>query len=689
VFQVIFVLTSKMKRIRNNMWRYCVVLLLVTGACRIAYGQNVVFTAVAGANKIGVKDRVQVQYTIQDAQNLQTVTNPSDQDFVIVGGPYQSQSSNTTISGNRVVSSQSISLTYELMPRKEGTFTIPPVTARDAEGHSYQSNSLTIQVVPGSLVQQQQQQRRARAYDPFGQDDDVLALMRQMQQMQQQMQQSQQQHRGQQPQTQPQQQQGQPADPPVNDAEIKKDLFIRVAADKTKVNIGEQVTISYKLYSRIPMQMGISKLPSLNGFWTQDFDIPKQAKPTEEVLDGKKYQVFLLKKSALFPQQTGTLELDPAEAKGVARIVQQVRRRMADLMDPFGNGTLMMNDPFFNNTFYNTMAYKDVQVHLKSTPVKITVTQLPEDGKPEHFSGAVGKFSIAGKIDKKMLTTDEVATITLDITGSGNLKLIEPPKLELPNGLTTYDPVVIDTITGRSTTISGSKIISYVITPQTPGDYEIPAIPFTYFNPQSHTYVTEHTQPFKLHVSPGKRLATDHKQGGNSSYRDLNNIVKQPPSALTFKSAPLIYRPTYWALFLMPLAVFGAAVFWKRRDEELSRDTVLLRKKRANKVALKRLVTAKKLLLAQSKKPFYEEISKAIWLYLSDKLSIPLSGLSRETAQEAMKSRKIPAELLNRIDDVISECETALYASGGSRTMNDTYDDAVKIISNLEDEFKA
>ncbi len=184
------------------------------------------------------------------------------------------------------------------------------------------------------------------------------------------------------------------------------------------------------------MQVGISKLPSLNGFWTQDFDIPKQAKPTEEVLDGKKYQVFLLKKSALFPQQTGTLELDEAEAKGVARIVQQVQRKMSDMFtNPFGNGTLMMNDPYFNNAYYNTMAYKDIKVDLKSTPVKITVTALPEKDKPADYGGAVGDFTITGKIDKQDLTTDDVATLTLNITGSGNLKLIEAPKLNLPNGI--------------------------------------------------------------------------------------------------------------------------------------------------------------------------------------------------------------------------------------------------------------
>ena len=361
---------------------------------------------------------------------------------------------------------------------------------------------------------------------------------------------------------------------------------------------------------------------------------------------------------------------------------------MSDLFDPFGNGTLMMNDPVFNNSYYNTMAYRDVQVHLKSTPVKITVDGLPEKDKPEEFSGGVGEFSINTKIDKKELNTDEVATLTLTINGSGNLKLIEAPSLKLPNGLSTYDPVIIDTITGRSTTISGSKIITYVISPQAPGDYEIPATDFTYYNSKTNSYVTEHTQPIKIHVTQGKKVV-GQQSGNNVTYKDIHDIVKQPPAALAYNSGPLMFRPLFWLLFLLPLIAFFFVAYKKRRDDELSRDTVSLRKKRANKIALQRLVTAKKLLQTQSRKPFYEEVSKAIWLYLSDKLSIPLSSLSRETASEVLTARNVPADIQKTLDAVIDECETALYASGGSRQMSDTYEDAVKVISNLEDIFKA
>jgi oxygen tolerance protein BatD len=672
-----------MKRIKD-MWRISLLSLsVIVLSCQLM-AQNVVFTAVTNASKVGVKDQVQLQYTVKDAQNLQSISPGMSPDFQIIGGPYQQQSSNTSINGNRVVTSQSITLTYILQPKHEGSFTIPPAVAKDAAGHSYQSNPVTIQVVAGSLAQQPSRQQAQR--DPFGGDDDLFAMMQRMQQLQQQqMAAMQQQQRRSAAQPQQQQQQPQPEeDPKVNEDEIKKDLFIKVAVDKSKVHVGEQITTSYKLYSRLPMQVGISKLPTLNGFWTQDFDIPKQIKPTEEVLDGKKYQVFLLKKSALFPQQTGTLELDAAEAKGMVRIIQQVRRKMSDI---FG-GTLMMNDPFFNSAYYSTQAYKDVKVDLQSAPVKITVTELPEKDKPEGFGGAVGNFTIAGKIDKQELTTDDVATLTLNITGSGNLKLIEAPKLSLPNGIDTYDPQIKDTITGRSTTISGTKMITYAITPHTPGDYDIPSVAFSYFNPQTGKYVTEHTDPIKLHVKPGKHYAPSQTTGNGLALKDIHDIVKQPLNTIVMNEKPLLFTASYWSLYALPLVTFIGILVWKRRDEELSKDTVLLRSRRANKVALQRLVNAKKFLQQQNKNLFYEEISKAIWLYLSDKLGIPLSALSRDTAREALNGRKVTETLQRDIENVISECETALYASGGPEKMAHTYEEAIKVISNLEEVFK-
>jgi hypothetical protein len=649
----------------------CLLLLLLTlTGIPTSYAQEVVFSAAASAGKIGIEDQVQVQYTIRDAQDLRTLGPKQEinNDFHIVGGPYQSSGSNVSIVNGKITQSQSLTVTYILQPKRKGKLTVPAAVAKDGKGDVYQSNSITLEVVEGSLAQQRQQQR---GQDPFA-DDPFEAIIRQRQRQMQALQQQRQQQRQ--------------AEPEPADVNLDKDLFIKVVVDKSKVYVGEQITATYKLYARLPMNVAISKLPSLNGFWTQDFDMPGgKITPVEEIVNGQRYQVFTLKKSALFPQQHGTLELDPAEAEGVARIVQKNKQRDPFFDDPFFN-SFFMDDPFADE-FFGRTAYRDVKVKLKSKPVKIEVLPVPEEGKPESYTGAVGNFTVTAGIDKTEITTDDIANFKLVINGSGNIKLIEAPVLKLPNGLTAYDPLVVDTITGRTTTISGSKTITYPISPRTPGEYNIPSLSFTYFNPQSGKYVTINTNPAKLHVKPG-----DNYTAGNTrtARTDIHNIHTQPIGELKARPKPLILSPGYWSAYALPLMAFLGLLVWRRREEELSKDSVLLRTRRANKIALKRLATAQKLLQKNERTPFYEEISKAIWLYLSDKLSIPLSSLSKENVWDALNSRDIDRQLQHQLEQVMTECETALYAgTGGTQQMNSTYNEAVTIISKLEEAFKS
>ncbi len=657
----------------NNMSKYILLLLpLFSLACGNALAQDVVFSASASAAKIGIQDQVQVQYSIKDVDNLQSLGPDASikQDFDVVGGPYSSQGSQVRIINGKMTQSKSVTITYILQPKHKGKLTIPAANAQDANGEVYTSNSIPIEVVEGSLAQQQQQ-RRSR--DPFG-DDPFDAIMRQRQRQMQALRQRQQQQR--------QQQQTQPTE----DIDLGKDLFIKVVVDKSNVYVGEQITASYKLYARVPMNVNISKLPSLNGFWTQDFEMPNgKITPQEEIIDGQRYQVFTLKKSALFPQQTGTLELDPAEADGMARIVQKSQGRDPFFDDPFFN-SFFMDDPFADE-FFGRMSYKDVKVNLKSKPVKITVKPLPKEGQPSTYGGAVGNFQVSSTVDKTEITTDDVVNVVFTIEGSGNIKLIEAPTLDLPNGLTSYDPQIVDTITGRSTTIRGKKIITYTITPQIPGDYTIPPIPFSYFNTSTGTYDFTTTKAITLKVKPGQNYSA--KNTDVVKLTDIHNINTTPLDDLILDSKPMVLTVGYWSMYALPLFAFIGIIAWKRREHELSKDTVLLRNKRANKVALKRLTTAKKLLEEKQQTPFYEEISKAIWLYLSDKLNIPLSSLSRENVWDALQEHNISKENQKLVERVMDECETALYAGkAGAQQMQQTYNDAVDAISKLEETFK-
>lgn len=628
------------------------VLAFLLGGSKAVNAQGVSFSATANATKVGVEDQFQITFTLQDAQQVGTIKTPSFKDFKVLGGPYQSSSSNMMISGNKMVQSQSVSVSYVLQPRRTGTITLPPATADDGAGHQYQSNGLKIEVVAGSILRAQH--NVAGGGGSFW-DQDPFASQSQQQASRAQA----------------------AAQPKL---EIGNAIFIKVDVDKKNVKLGEQITAVYKLYARIPMQVAISQLPSLNGFWTQDFDIPKQQKPVEEIVNGQKYQTFVLKKSALFPQQSGKLILDAAEADGTAHVPVKIQHRSL-FDDPFFKqafgGTLMMSDPMFSDPFAET-GYQQIPVHLKSQPVSINVAELPTKDKPNNFTGAVGQFSINGKLDKTELTTDDVATLKIVISGSGNLKLFNAPALNLPPGLDSYDPNVIDTIMGRTTTISGEKIISYSIAPRNPGTYEIPPVALSYFDPTTNTYKSVTTSSFQLTVKPGKTasgLATT-TNGNNNEIQDqlLNAIPK-----------PAISSPIYWSLFALPALLFFGIGYYRKKEQEDDADTVQNRNRFANKVAQKRLSTAGTLLQKADAKGFYDEVSKSIWLYLSDKLNLPISELNKETAKKELLAKNVPDSLLAQIEKLLSECEMALYASvQDNGQMQQSFGDATTIITQLE-----
>lgn len=646
----------------NPMKRFFLMCMLVCCIQGSTWAQQVVFSAEASANTVGIEDQFQVSFTLENIQDIQGIQQPKFNGFRILGGPYQSRSSNISFNGNQTVQTTSLSLTYVLQATQVGELSIAPISAKDGQGKTYQSNPLKIKVVKGSLAQNQRRQQQSQDpfgdWDPFADDPffgggaDPFAMMRQhQQQMQQLMQQLQ------------QMQQGAPSMgnasslPSVSEKELGKNVFIKVTVDKTKVKVGEQITATYKMYARIPMQAQLSKLPSLNGFWTQDFELPKDPKPQTETLDGVQYQCFTLKKSALFPQQSGTLILDPAEANGVARI--------ADRANPYG---------------------RDVQFKLKSSQVSITVSPLPIEGQPEDFGGAVGEFSLKTAVDKQELSTDESINLSIDISGTGNLKLIQAPKLKLPNGLDAYEPNIVDTITSRSTTISGHKIFNYAITAIVAGDYTIPPISFSFYNIKTGKYVTLQSQSIKLQVRQGKGLTKSTQSVQKQA--DIHPISLNKLTPLS-AARPWIYSSWYWLLYATAAVSILLLAIWKKKQQEDAANIGLVKKKQANKIALKRLKSAKSHLTNKEHSAFYEEISKAIWLYLSDKLNIPLSQLSKESAATALTDKNVPHRLLDQMNELIEHCAMALYApSSGSQPMHNIYEQTAELISELEDKLK-
>jgi hypothetical protein len=660
--------------------------LILFISCAAVVAQEIEFQVMPAASKVGTQDAFEVRYVIKNANRAQSFSLNELRDVQVVGGP--SQSSNMSImNGERSVS---LEITYVFKAKRKGNIVLP-VGIISIDGREYKSNAVAISVIEGTVRTQPQRRSRNPFDDPFFdqdpfEDDMFAAMQRQQQQMMQMLQRS-----GGMRQMMPQQRQSQNAAPPQ--AEITKDnlgnnLFIKVDVDRTQAIVGEQVTASYKLYTRVPMEINLTKLPSLNGFWSQDFKLPQIPKPTLQVVNGKEYQVFEIKRTALFPTQSGILELDPAEASGMARILKPKRVRQEN---PFGDdpvlnhffGSMMMSDPDFDNQYMTTYDYEDVKVNLKSIPIKINVSALSETNRPPSFNGAIGSYTLESTIDKTELSTDDVASITFKISGTGNLKLMNAPNIQFPNEINAFDVEQSDTITNRNNIIAGYKKFTYSFAPQSAGTFTIPATDFSYYDPELKQYKTLTSPSYVIHVRQGKDLE-------NSSAKlpsDIHDIHSKVRRIEKSKPVNLPTSPLYWGGFALPMLAYISLLAFRRKEDKLQENVVLFKNKKANKIALKRLETAERYLKMSAQNSFYEETSKAVWLYLSDKLGIPLSTLSKEVAIQKLSDKKVSAIIQEELFRVTDECEMALYApETGSMRMHQTYSDAYKLIGKLEDE---
>jgi hypothetical protein len=649
--------------------------------------QEMSFITQPAARKVGIQDPFEVQYILKNARDVESFSLPRLTDLQVLSGPRQSTRF-SDINGERSVT---IELTYVFKARRKGTVTIPGGIAL-MDGREIRSNAVNVEVIEGSVIDRQARRRQSDPFadDPFFQDafgdDPFAAIQRQHQQMMQMMQRS----MGPAPLPVPRSAQASAAAAePIGRAQLGENLFIRVEADKRQVNLGEQITVSYKLYTRLPMEINLTRLPSLNGFWSQDFKLPQPPKPVKEIYQGKEFQVFEIKRTALFPTQTGSLELDAAEAEGVARLLKPRRVRQQDPFadDPFFNsffGSMMMSDPAFDEGFLNGYDHEDVPVKLKSTPIRIAVNPIPSEQRPASFNGAVGQYTLESNIDRTELSTDDAATVTLKVTGTGNLKMIGAPALSVPADLDLFDPKETDTITNTNDIIAGYKTFSYVLSPRVPGTFTIPSAEFTFYDPNTKEFKTLSTPSYTLHVKPGRQ---DDATAQHRLPRDIHDIHSAPARLSASRGVALPESQLFWSGFALPLLAYMGLLAYRKKEDDLQRDVVRFRNKRAGTIAMKRLASAERYLKQQAQRPFYEETSKAVWLYVSDKLNIPLSTLSKEIALQKLNERGIPQLLQTELLRVADECEMALYSPDhGSMKMNQTYTDAFRLIGKLEDE---
>ncbi len=577
------------------------------------------FTASVNNTTMGVNDQFEVDFTFngKDINGIRNFKAPGFANFLVLSGPNQSSSMqiiNGAVSG-------SLTYSYILQPKNTGKFTIGVATA-DYNGTTYKTSPLNITVIKGSVKPQQHQNNNS-----------------------------------------------------ISTKEIADNLFIRAVVDRSKVYLGQQVTVTYKLYTRlnIAAQMSISKLPQYQGFWSEEIETPNNINFRTEMYDGKQFKVGILKKAALFPSQTGKLTVTQFELNVPVQI--RKKRTGSNFFDDF------FNDPFGNAQVYNYNA--------KSNAVKVDVMPLPSNNVPKSFNGAVGHFSLNTDIDKRKLKTNESLTLKVTISGSGNLNLVNPPEVNFPNGFEKYEPKTSSKI-NRKGTISGTKTTKYLLVPRTPGKKEIPAIEFSYFDPARRSYVTLASKPYTIDVEQGENIAA----GDNSEYskEDVKLLgediryIKTSFDDIEKSTGLTIYKTGFWAAVGVPLFAFIALIGWKKREDKLAGNVQLLKFQRAEKIAKSRLKKAKKLMETNNHKEFYSEISLALFGYLEDKLHIPKSEFSLERASDEIRRKSGTEDLINQLKNSIEKCEYIRFAPNAdqSSAMNEIYSDTSKVIIEIE-----
>lgn len=603
-------------------------ILLTTGTN--IWADNINFTADA-PDAVAVGDQFRLTYTV-NSENIKNFRAPSIRDFEVLYGPTRSQQSSVQIVNGNRTSNSLISFTYVLMATKEGTFSIPGATVQ-VGGSNATSNSVKIKVLPAD------QSNGSSGRGNNGKNS------------------------------------GSASRSSSSSSVTNQDIFIMATASKTNVYEQEAFLLTYKIYTLVDVR-GFSnvKMPDFQGFHSQEVNLPQTKQFSLEHYNGRNYQSTVLSQYVLFPQQTGKLEIAPARFDAsIAKAVQSA--------DPF--------DAFFNGG----SNYVEVKKSLITPQIIINVNPLPA-GKPASFSGGVGEFSIVSSINTQELKTNDAVTIKLIISGFGNMKLIKTPEVQFPKDFEVYDPKIDNKFTTSKNGLSGNKVIEYLAIPRHAGTFKIPAVEFSYFDLKTKSYKTLKTQEYEIIVEKGAGNA-DQMIADFTSKEDLKMLgkdiryIKMEESGLTPNGKFLFGSLAYYLWYIIPLCLFIAFVIIYRKKAIENANAAKVRTKKANKVAAKRMKVAEKLLAESKKEAFYDEVLRALWGYISDKLNIPVSQLSKDNIEYELTKYGVSPELISEFINTLNQCEFARYAPGNENdAMDQVYSSAIEVISKMENIIK-
>ncbi len=549
----------------------------------------------------------------------------------VLAGPTLSEGTSVSIINNNVTKKSSYTYTYVLQANAVGNATISGATAT-VDGKTYSTKPVNIEVVDGGSQSAgsgggQSAQTGFQSSNRVGADD----------------------------------------------------LLVRVTVDRHTAYKGQPVRAVFKIYTRVQLgRIENIKFPAFNGFWTQELDVSGYDWQ-RETLNGKDYSSRVIKEVLLYPQQSGQLHIEQFSVTAVAQIVVQSQRPQSLFDDFFGGGQQI----------------QEVRKDLVSSPIAITVKDFPA-GAPASFNGAVGQFQMSGSLDNQSVSANGSNNLVLKLSGNGNLPLIQAPDIQMPSSFEQYNKKTTESLTHNANGITGYRQFEYPFIPRAEGRYTIGPVEFSYFDPSAAKYVTLSTAVFNVEVRPdstgtglsgGGVISGINKEDLKILDRDIRFIRIDNPGLRRIGN---VFFGSLWyfiALLLILAACAGGYHFLKKHLQDVQ-NTILIRNRKANKVALQRLKMALQYMENGEEKPFYEEVLRAFWGYMSDKLNIPVSNLTKDNIREELQKRGVAPEQIARFIDTITTCEYAQYSPSASGQMSEVYRSAAAILSKLESVIK-
>ena len=578
-------------------------------------------------SQVAVGEQFRLTYTVNtDDVSGFRAGNIPDAFDVLMGPSTSTQSSYQMVNGH-TSSSSSVTYTYILSATKNGSFTIPAAHA-SVHGKTIHSNELHIKV---SGTAQSNSGNTGGQRSPSGNTQMRAA-----------------------------------------GSHISgSDLFIKVSANKSHVHEQEPILLTYKVYTLVDLTSLNGKMPDLKSFYTREVPLPQQKSFKVESLNGRPYRTVTWQQYVMFPQTTGKLEIPSITYEGM--VVLQNRN-----VDPF--------EAFFNGG----SGYVEVKKEITAPGITITVDPLP--AHPTGFSGGVGTFTLTAQLDKNEVKANDPVTMRVIVSGTGNLKLIKQPVVNLPKDFDKYDAKITDKTKLTTSGMEGSMIYDILMVPRHQGKYEVPPVEFTYFDTQTNSYKTLRSQSFTLDVAKGdgsSSVATFTGEEVKQLNKDIR-YIKTENTPLRAVGDYFFGSVFYWVSLAVLLAVFISLFIIFRHRAVENANIGKMRGKRANKVAVRRLRIANKLLKAGKQNEFYDEVLRALWGYVGDKLDMPVTQLSRDNISQRLTERGVENDTVTQFIGALDECEYARYAPGdASGNMNKVYDAAIQAIMKIEDFMKS